>query len=247
LPAQERAQNTAELKRRLEKNIFRREIMEIKVVKKVLGVNQAIAEDIRRLLKEKKIFMFNMMSSPGAGKTLILEKTISALKDEFKIGIIVGDICTTKDSERLSKTGVPCVQINTEPFGGDCHLGANLIQAALQDLNLDKLDIVIVENVGNLVCPAEFEIGEDKKVVVLSLPEGEDKPLKYPLMFRVSNASIINKIDLEPALDVSRKKFAENIKKINPQIALFEISAKTGEGFNKWLDWVRKSAKAKIS
>lgn len=220
--------------------------MEIKVVKKVLGVNEAIAEEIKKLLREKKIFMFNLMSSPGAGKTLILERTVASLKSEFRIGIIVGDICTTRDSERLSKTGVATVQINTEPFGGDCHLGANLIQAALKDLDLDQLDLVIVENVGNLVCPAEFAIGEDKKVVVLSLPEGEDKPLKYPLMFRVSDAAIINKIDLEPHLGVNRKKFAENIKKIHPEIELFELSAKTGEGFEKWLEWVRREAKRKI-
>jgi len=221
--------------------------MEIKVVKKVLGVNDAIAEEIRKLLAEKKIFMFNMMSSPGSGKTLILEKSVAALKKEFKIGIIVGDICTTRDSERLSKTGVPVVQINTEPFGGDCHLGANLIQGALKELDLDKLDIVIVENVGNLVCPAEFEIGEDKKVVVLSLPEGEDKPLKYPLMFRVAQIAIINKIDLEPHLDLDRKKFRDNIKKIHPQITLFELSAKTGQGFKDWLDWIRKQARNKIA
>lgn len=221
--------------------------MEIKVVKKVLGVNDAIAEEIRRLLKEKRVFMFNIMSSPGAGKTMILEKTLSTLKEDFKIGVIVGDICTTRDSERLSKTGVPTVQINTEPFGGDCHLGANLIQPALKELDLDKLELVIVENVGNLVCPAEFEIGEDKKVVVLSIPEGEDKPLKYPLMFRVAHCAIINKIDLEPYLEISRKKFAENIKKINPDITIFEMSAKTGEGFKDWINWLKKEVQKKIS
>jgi len=221
--------------------------MEIKVVKKVLGVNEAIAEEIRKQLKEKKIFMFNIMSSPGSGKTLLLEKSIAALKNDVRIGIIVGDICTTRDSERLSKTGVPVVQINTEPFGGDCHLAANLIQSALNELDLDNLDIVIVENVGNLVCPAEFEIGEDKKVVVLSLPEGEDKPLKYPLMFRVAHCAIINKIDLEPHLELDRSKFRENIKKINPQIHLFELSAKTGEGFKDWLEWIWREAKTKIS
>ncbi len=219
--------------------------MEIKVVKKVLGVNDAIAEDIRKLLKQKNIFMFNMMSSPGAGKTLILQKSVAALKKDLRIGIIVGDICTTRDSERLAETGVPVVQINTEPFGGDCHLGANLISSALAELDLDKLDMVIVENVGNLVCPAEFEIGEDRKVVVLSLPEGEDKPLKYPLMFRVAHAAIVNKLDLEPHLDLDRKTFADNIRKIHPAITLFEMSAKTGQGFEPWIKWLKKEAKAK--
>jgi hydrogenase nickel incorporation protein HypB len=221
--------------------------MEIKVVKKVLSINNAIAEEIRKTLKENKVFMINLMSSPGSGKTTILEKTISALKKDFKIAVVVGDICTTKDSQRLSKTGVPVVQINTEPFGGDCHLGANLIQSALSELNLKKLDFVIVENVGNLVCPAEFEIGEDKKIVALSLPEGDDKPLKYPLMFRVSSAAIVNKIDLAPHLDVDQKRFVKHIKQINPQIPIFEVSAKTGAGFQAWLKWLKKEAKAKIS
>lgn len=221
--------------------------MEIKVVKKVLSINDSISEDIRKTLKDNKVFMINLMSSPGSGKTTILEKTISALKKEFKIAVVVGDICTTKDSQRLAKTGVPVVQINTEPFGGDCHLGANLIQGALSELNLKKLDFVIIENVGNLVCPAEFEIGEDKKIVVLSLPEGDDKPLKYPLMFRVSSAAIVNKIDLTPYLDVDKKRFVRHIKQINPQIPVFEVSAKTGTGFQAWLNWLKKEAKAKIS
>jgi len=221
--------------------------MEIKVVKKVLSVNDAISEEIRKSLKEKKIFMINLMSSPGSGKTTILEKTISRLKKDFKIGVIVGDICTTKDSERLSKTGVPVVQINTEPFGGDCHLGANVIQGALKELGLKKLNFVIIENVGNLVCPAEFEIGEDKKIVVLSLPEGDDKPLKYPLMFRVASAAILNKIDLAKHLDIDQAQFVKHIRQINPQIPVFELSAKTGTGFDAWVNWLKKQAKAKIS
>jgi len=221
--------------------------MEIKVVKKVLSVNDAIAEEIRNTLKEKKIFMVNVMSSPGSGKTTLLEKTINALKSRFKIGVVVGDICTTKDSERLSKTGAPTVQINTEPFGGDCHLAANVIQGALKELPLGKLNFVIIENVGNLVCPAEFDVGEDKKIVILSLPEGDDKPLKYPLMFRVANAAIINKIDLAPHLEAEPARFVKHIKQINPQIPIFELSAKTGEGFEAWLNWLEKEAKAKIS
>jgi hydrogenase nickel incorporation protein HypB len=221
--------------------------MEIKVVKKVLSVNDAIATEIRRELKERKIFMINVMSSPGSGKTLTLEKTIAKLKKQFKIGVIVGDICTTKDSERLSRTGAPVVQINTEPFGGDCHLGANVIQGALKELGLKKLNFVIIENVGNLVCPAEFEVGEDKKIVVLSLPEGEDKPLKYPLMFRVANAAIVNKIDLAEHLDIDQAQFVKNIKQINPQIPVFELSAKTEKGFDAWVNWLAKQAKAKIS
>ena len=220
--------------------------MEIKVVKKVLGVNEAIAEETRRILAEKNVFMLNVMSSPGSGKTTILLRTIDALKDKFKIGVVVGDICTTNDSEKLSQTGVPVVQINTEPFGGDCHLAANVVQSGLNELNLDELDMVIVENVGNLVCPAEFEIGEDKKVVVLSLPEGEDKPLKYPLMFRVAHAGLVNKIDLAPHLELDPKIFVDNIHKIHPDIPVFLISAKTGEGFESWLEWLEKQIEEKI-
>ena len=221
--------------------------MEIKVVKKVLSVNDAISEDIRKSLKEKKAFMINVMSSPGAGKTTLLQKTVDELKKEFKIGVIVGDICTTKDSERLSKTGVPVVQINTEPFGGDCHLGANVIQGALGEFGQTKLNFIIIENVGNLVCPAEFDVGEDKKIVVLSLPEGDDKPLKYPLMFRVAHAAIVNKTDLAPYLDVDQAQFVKHIKKINPEVPVFELSAKTGDGFKAWINWLKKQAKAKIS
>jgi len=220
--------------------------MEIKVVKKVLGVNEAIAEETRKILAEKNVFMLNVMSSPGSGKTTILLRTINALKDKFKIGVVVGDICTTNDSEKLSQTGVPVVQINTEPFGGDCHLAANVVQSGLNELNLDELDMVIVENVGNLVCPAEFEIGEDKKVVVLSLPEGEDKPLKYPLMFRVAHAGLVNKIDLAPHLELDPKIFVDNIHKIHPDIPVFLISAKTGEGFEYWLEWLEKQIEEKI-
>jgi len=220
--------------------------MEIKVVKKVLSVNDAIAEEIRRQLREKKVFMINLMSSPGAGKTLLLEKTISVLKKDFKLGVIVGDICTTRDSERLVRTGVPVVQLNTEPFGGDCHLAANLIQGALAELKLDKLNFVVIENVGNLVCPAEFDVGEDKKVVVLSLPEGDDKPLKYPLMFRVADAAIVNKIDLAPHLEVDQEKFVRHIRQINPEIPVFKTSAKTGAGLKPWLNWLTKQAKTKI-
>ena len=221
--------------------------MEIKVVKKVLGVNEAIAEEIRKTLKEKKVFMLNLMSSPGSGKTTILLKTISQLKDNFRIGVVVGDICTTYDSERLSETGVPVVQINTEPFGGDCHLAANVVQGGLSELDLDALDLVFVENVGNLVCPAEFEIGEDKKVVVLSLPEGEDKPLKYPLMFRVADAGLVNKIDLAPHLELDPEKFVKNIQKIHPQLPVFLLSAKTGQGFDRWIDWLKQEVEKKIS
>jgi len=221
--------------------------MEIKVVRKVLSVNDAIATEIKKALKAKRIFMINVMSSPGSGKTTLLSKTINALKKDFQIGVVVGDICTTRDSERLSETGVPVVQINTEPFGGDCHLAANVIQEALSQLELSRLNLVIIENVGNLVCPAEFDVGEDKKIVLLSLPEGDDKPLKYPLMFRVSNAAIINKIDLAPHLEIDKAQFVKNIKKVNPEIPVFELSAKTGQGMDAWLNWLKKEAETKIS
>lgn len=219
--------------------------MEIKVVRKVLDVNETMAEQNRKVFREKGIFVLNVMSSPGSGKTTVLEKTLSLIAAEIRCGVIVGDVCTTNDADRLAKTDVPVVQVNTDEFGGDCHLAAHVIGKAANDLDLDDLDLLIVENVGNLVCPAEFDIGEDARVVVLSVTEGEDKPLKYPLMFRVCNAAIVNKIDLLPYLDFDREAVLKNIHQINAEMPIFELSGKTAEGFAPWINWLKEQLKRK--
>lgn len=218
---------------------------EIKVVRRVLDVNDKMAAENRRRFSEKNIFVLNMMSSPGSGKTTTLEQTLARLAPEVSMAVIVGDICTTNDADRLARTGVPVVQINTDEFGGDCHLAAHVIEKAAGGIDLEAVELIIVENVGNLVCPAEFDIGEDARVVVLSVTEGEDKPLKYPLMFRECDAAILNKIDLLPYLDYDRQLAVDNIRRIHPQMPVFELSAKTGEGLEAWMDWVKMRLSAK--
>ncbi len=220
--------------------------MEIKVVKKVLDVNNTMAEQNRKLFSDKNVFVLNVMSSPGAGKTTVLGKTITRLAPEIRTAVIVGDISTTNDADRLAKTGVCVVQVNTDAFGGDCHLAAHVIAKAAENFSLDEIDILIVENVGNLVCPAEFDIGEDERVVVLSVTEGEDKPLKYPLMFRVCNAAILNKIDLLPYLEYNRAEVLNNISQIHPGIPVFEMSAQKETGIDPWVSWLKMKVKAKL-
>ena len=219
---------------------------EIKVVRRVLDANEIMARANRQLFAERRIFVLNLMSSPGSGKTTTLEKTLSHLMQDFRCAVIVGDICTTQDADRLAASGAPVVQINTDEFGGDCHLAAHVIEKALSGLDLDAIDILIVENIGNLVCPAEFDIGEDKRAVILSVTEGEDKPLKYPLMFRECDAALLNKIDLLPYLDYDVKLAANNILQIHPGMPVFETSAKTEEGLEGWLEWLRDCAKKKL-
>lgn len=209
--------------------------MEIKVVKNILEANERIAQENRRIFQEKALFVINLMGSPGAGKTSLLEQTISAIKNQVRMGVIEGDIQSTRDAERIKAKGVPVVQINT---GGACHLDGNMIRHALDKLDLSNLDLLIVENVGNLVCPAEFKIGEDAKVMIISTTEGDDKPLKYPLMFRESNVLLINKIDLLPYIDCDIEKLKENSLGINHRLRIFEISCKTGEGLDKWYQWL---------
>lgn len=219
---------------------------EIKVVRRVLDVNEKMAEENRRLFTQKGIFVLNVMSSPGSGKTTTLEKTLIKIMPEVKCAVIVGDICTTHDADRLATTGVPVVQVNTDAFGGDCHLAAHVIEKAAGGLDLDDIDLLIVENVGNLVCPAEFDIGEDSRVVVLSVTEGEDKPVKYPLMFRECEVALLNKIDLLPHLDYDKHKAIEFIHQIHPDMPVFEISARTAEGFDPWIKWLKGRIRDKI-
>ncbi len=221
--------------------------MEVKIVRKVLDVNEKMAEQNKKLFTEKNVFVLNVMSSPGSGKTTTLVKTLSIIAPEIKSAVIVGDICTTNDADRLATTGTPVVQINTDEFGGDCHLAAHVIEKAALDIDLDNIDLLIVENIGNLVCPAEFDIGEDARVVVLSVTEGEDKPLKYPLMFRVCDAALVNKVDLLPYLEFDIEEAKRNILQVNPNISLFEISATKETGLEPWVEWLKEQMALKKS
>lgn len=219
--------------------------MEIKIVKKVLDANLTVAEQNRKLFRDNRVFVINVMSSPGSGKTTLLEKTLTKLSSEIRAGIIVGDVSTTHDAERLARSGAPVVQVNTDEFGGDCHLAAHVIAKALENFDVKQLDILIIENVGNLVCPAEFDIGEDVKAVVLSVTEGEDKPVKYPLMFRVCDVAVLNKIDLLPHLDYDRQAAVNYIHQVNSGMPIFELSAKTEAGMEAWLNYIREKTKQK--
>lgn len=210
--------------------------MKIRIASRILDANERIAEENRRIFDSNNIFTINLMSSPGAGKTSLLEKTIKHLKGRKKIGVIAGDISGSDDALRIDRLGIPVVQINT---GGACHLDANMINHVLNDLPLQETKLLFIENVGNLVCPAEFNLGENIKVMILSLPEGHDKPLKYPLMFQQSSAIVLNKIDLKPFLDVSIEKIKMDVTTLNPSIKIFELSCKTEEGMEKWIKWLQ--------
>ena len=210
--------------------------MKIPVIRNILEVNERIARQNRDLFMQNNILVINLMSSPGAGKTSLLEKSIDALKNDLKIGVIEGDIQSSRDAQRIAEKGVPSVQINT---GGACHLDGNMIRETFQEFDFDDLDLLIVENVGNLVCPAEFRIGEDFKVMILSIAEGDDKPSKYPLMFHESSVLLINKIDLLPYVECSINKIREESLKINPHLTIFEISCQTGEGIKNWTAWLK--------
>jgi hydrogenase nickel incorporation protein HypB len=216
--------------------------MKISVVRDILEANDRIAQQNRGLFDENKLLVINLMSSPGAGKTSLLERSISALKKDMRIGVIEGDIQSSQDAERIARTGIPVVQINT---GGACHLDGNMIRDTFGEFSFKDLDLLVVENVGNLVCPAEFKVGEDFKAMILSVTEGDDKPAKYPLMFHESSVLLINKIDLLPYVDCSVEKIREDALKINPDLAIFEISCKTGEGLEGWYNWIRERAKDK--
>ncbi len=209
--------------------------MKVTVVKNVLDANERIAAENRELFDQKKIFVINLMSSPGAGKTSLVEKTITALRDCYRIAVIEGDIQDTYDADRVAALGIPAVQINT---GGACHIDGNMIREALPALDLNKIDLLISENVGNLVCPAEFKIGENAKVMILSTPEGADKPAKYPLMFKESAVMIINKIDLAPYVDFDLDKAKRDALTLNRNLKIFEVSCKTGQGLENWVQWL---------
>ena len=210
--------------------------MKINVLDKVLSANDAWAKENRAFLKERKIKMLNIIGSPGAGKTTFLEKTIDNIKDRFRIGVIEGDIATTKDAERIQKKGVPVYQINT---GNACHLDANIVNSALKEIcRENELDIIFVENIGNLVCPAEFDIGEDAKVAILSVTEGDDKVEKYPLLFSEAKAFIISKMGLIEHTNFDLDKVLAAFKKINPFAMISRVDSLTGKGFEPWLEHI---------
>jgi len=219
----------------------------IQVVRNVLDANRMVADQMRQKFADQRVYVINVMSSPGSGKTTTLVRTLAALMPELRCAVIVGDICSTHDADKLAQSGAPVVQINTDQFGGECHLAAHVIDTAVAAMDLHEIDLLIVENIGNLVCPAEFDIGEDLKVVMLSVTEGEDKPVKYPLMFRVCEGALINKIDLIPYLDLDVETIQQSILQVHPRMPIFGISAKTGEGFEAWLAWLRAKVQSKIA
>lgn len=214
--------------------------MEIKVGEKILSKNDQIAMETRQLLDDKGILCINMMSSPGSGKTTILEKTIPRIMERMRVAVIEGDVATQIDAERIEKYHIPVVQITTDTFGGSCHLSAKMIADRIRELPLNDLDLVIIENVGNLICPAGFQVGAHEDVVVLSLTEGPEKPLKYPAIFVSSGLVLINKTDLAEVLEMDTNIIKDNISRINPHIKSLYLSAKTGEGFEPWIEWLTK-------
>jgi len=216
--------------------------MEIKVIKNILGENDRIAAENQAMFQDKKVFVLNFMGSPGAGKTSVLEKTMERLKDKIKMAVIEGDLFTSKDAERIDKYGVPVIQINT---AGGCHLDANMVQKTVKEMQLDELDLLVVENVGNLVCPAEFPVGEDARAVVLSVTEGDDKPLKYPLMFKESEIALLNKVDLAPYCNFNMESAKKDITSLHPGIEVLEVSCTKGDGIEAWCDWLLKKIAAK--
>ncbi|MCK5673379.1 MAG: hydrogenase nickel incorporation protein HypB [Spirochaetales bacterium] len=211
--------------------------MEIAIMKAVLEENDNRADEIKGLLKEKGILLLNLISSPGSGKTTLLERTMEHFKDKYSIAVIEGDITTARDAERLEKYKIPLVVINTD---GACHLNSMSIKNALDQFDLENLDIIFVENVGNLVCPSEFNIGENAKVAMLSTAEGDDKPAKYPLLFRESELMLLNKMDLIPYTNFNKESFYEDLEKINKELPVIETSCTKNEGLSGWFEWIEE-------
>ena len=211
---------------------------EIKIVQNILAANDAIAAQNRRLLDKYKIFAINIMSSPGAGKTSFILQTLTRLKDKLKVAVIEGDVASTIDAEKVKNHATAVIQINTKNMPESCSLIANMIGYALKNLPLEDIGLLLIENVGNLICPSEFALGEHKRVVISSLPEGDDKPIKYPMIFEGADAVIINKLDLLPYVDFDIPAFCRIVKGLNPRVKFFEVSCKTGEGIEKWCSWL---------
>jgi len=213
----------------------------VKVLEDVFDANSTIAAANRADFDRAGVTVVNLMSSPGAGKTTLLERVVHDL--DVRVGVLEGDVQGTYDADRIASLHVPVTQINTDPgFGGECHLDANMVRSALPQVPLDDLDLLVIENVGNLVCPAEFKVGEDVRVMVSSVTEGEDKPLKYPLMFRTCELVLVNKIDLLPHLDFDLERFLANLDAVHPDVPRLLVSARTGEGVDAWRDWLVRTA-----
>lgn len=212
----------------------------IEVKESIFKNNDERAAKLKNELREKGVFLLNLMSSPGSGKTTTLKRTIELLKNEMKIGIMEADIDSDVDAHTIEKTGAKVIQLHT---GGMCHLDADMTRQGIDALGIDELDLVVLENVGNLVCPAEFDTGAIKNAMILSVPEGDDKPLKYPLMFSICDVILINKIDVAPYFNFDVDACKNRVKKLNPNIEVIEISAATGEGMQRWCDWIKRQVK----
>lgn len=210
----------------------------VPVVERILSANDRLAEENRRLLDARGILAVNLMASPGAGKTSLIRRTVEALGRRLRLGAIEGDLAGTLDADLLASMGIPAVQINT---GGGCHLEAQMVREALEALPLDRLDLVLVENVGNLVCPAAFPLGTQRSVVIASVPEGDDKPYKYPSIYRGIHALVLNKMDLLPYLEFHVERFRHGVEVLNPGVAFFPLSCKTGDGLDAWLAWLEEA------
>ena len=215
------------------------EVRLIEVKQDIHADNEKVAEELRRRLADKKTFLLNLMSSPGAGKTSTILSTIAQLEGTLRFGVLEADIDSTVDAEKVAAEGIPAIQLRT---GGFCHLDAAMVTSGLDGLDLADFDVVIIENVGNLVCPAEFDTGAIKNVMILSVPEGDDKPLKYPLMFTVCDVLLVNKIDYLELSDFDMEAMRKRALRLNPEIRIFEISAKTGQGVEEWAAWLSREA-----
>jgi len=213
----------------------------IRLAKRIVSESDRVAAELARRFTEAGVFVANLMSSPGSGKTSLLEETARRLDGRLRMAVIEGDLATDRDARRIRRAGVPCRQINT---GGGCHLNAKQVREALDGLDLENLDVLFIENVGNLVCPASFDLGEHRRVVLASTPEGEDKPLKYPVAFEGVDVVVLNKIDLESATGFSRATFRRFVRQVNRTAPILELSCRSGEGMEDWLDWVRAERKA---
>lgn len=224
-------------------SMFLEVLMQIPVVRNILEANERLAQQIRHDLAKRRILALNLISSPGAGKTALLEDTLRHLAPEFRMAVIEGDLQTDNDARRVAATGAQAVQINTE---GGCHLNSSLVLEAVKSIDLNGLDILFIENVGNLVCPVEFDCGEDAKVAILSVAEGDDKPEKYPLLFHLAKAMLLNKVDLLPYVDFDLARARNFATRMNADLAIFEVSARTGAGMDGWYDWLRMMRAKKL-
>ena len=221
-----------------------KEVRLIEVKEDILADNKTVADSVRRQLKKQGVFLVNLMASPGSGKTSLILQTIAQLRDDLRLGVVEADIDSMVDSEKVAAQGIPAVQLRT---GGFCHVDASMVSKGLDAMDLDRFDCVIIENVGNLVCPAEVDTGAIADVMILSVPEGDDKPLKYPLIFSKSDVLVVNKIDYLGMSDFDMSAMRDRVKTLNPDIEIFEVSSKTGEGITAWTDWLRTRVRSFIA